>query len=185
MVSDSRAHSVDVGDFWAVPQSPSEAEFWQSFKTLGWEPETLVALSSLIDHSTLFVDVGAWVGPTTLTAAHLGARVVAYEPDPVAFQSLERNVGANVHLAERIQCIRAGVGNYSGEAILSSVSLGGSGSSLVANGTDGETRTIRILDARELLADLTNGRTVLKIDVEGAEYQSLACAAPRERACTH
>jgi FkbM family methyltransferase len=39
------------------------------------------------------VDIGAGIGEFTLWCTDAGARVVAFEPDPVAFACLERNVG--------------------------------------------------------------------------------------------
>ncbi len=39
----------------------------------------------------IVVDIGAGIGEFTLWCAEAGARVVAFEPDPLAFACLERN----------------------------------------------------------------------------------------------
>lgn len=44
--------------------------------------------------SDVVVDIGAGIGEFTLWCADAGARVVAFEPDPLAFACLERNVAA-------------------------------------------------------------------------------------------
>jgi len=42
-----------------------------------------------------YLDIGAWIGPTVLYAANFYPSVIAIEPDPVAFERLEKNVNAN------------------------------------------------------------------------------------------
>src|SRR6185436_7919719 len=49
-----------------------------------------------------FVDIGAWMGPTTLFAASKGSECWSFEPDPVAFARLQANVDANNGLRDRI-----------------------------------------------------------------------------------
>lgn len=71
--------------------STSRWDFWKLWSTEAWEPE-LHQLIPVTRDRALFVDVGAWVGPITLWAAHRGYRVLAIEPDPVAYASLARNV---------------------------------------------------------------------------------------------
>lgn len=43
----------------------------------------------------IVVDVGAGIGEFTLWCADAGARVIAFEPDPLAFACLEKNVAAS------------------------------------------------------------------------------------------
>jgi len=38
------------------------------------------------------VDIGAWIGPVTLWALELEAKVIAIEPDPVALEELKKQV---------------------------------------------------------------------------------------------
>src|SRR5947208_17197036 len=60
-----------------------------------WEPETLQVVERFVKPGTTLVDIGAWLGPVSLWATHLGGRAVAVEPDPVAVEYLRRIVDAN------------------------------------------------------------------------------------------
>jgi FkbM family methyltransferase len=78
-------------------------EFWGVIDAQGWEPRTFRVLRTVLSGSRgrVYVDVGAWIGPTVLFAAQLASAVYAFEPDPVAFSSLAANVAANPQLAAR------------------------------------------------------------------------------------
>jgi FkbM family methyltransferase len=43
----------------------------------------------------LFIDIGAWIGWTTLAAAAHGATVMAFEPDPASRAQLKSNIAAD------------------------------------------------------------------------------------------
>ena len=43
----------------------------------------------------IYLDIGAWIGPTTLYAANFYTKVVALEPDPVALEILKKNIFVN------------------------------------------------------------------------------------------
>ncbi len=75
-------------------------EFWTSI--LDWEPATFEAFHKLITPDTTVIDIGAWIGPTVLFAAHLAKRVIAVECDPHAMFELSQNVLQNPHLSPRI-----------------------------------------------------------------------------------
>lgn len=89
------------------PEVAHAVRFWHDFGTGFWEPKTGERIAHLLKAGVvaaemnpridppLFFDIGAWLGPYTLLAADLGARVVAVEPDPEARKQLEANVNAN------------------------------------------------------------------------------------------
>jgi FkbM family methyltransferase len=88
------------------PEVGHAAGFWYDFASGAWEPKALKRVAQLLDAGCveayrdgrappLFFDIGAWVGPYTLMAANLGARVIALEPDPEARRQLEANIAAN------------------------------------------------------------------------------------------
>lgn len=56
--------------------------------------------STALSPGDLFVDIGANVGCYTLWALDLGAQVVAFEPDRLARERLERNLDLNGYAAE-------------------------------------------------------------------------------------
>lgn len=89
------------------PEVEHAARFWYDFASGAWEPKSLARVAHLLTQAVLaaelnpridpplFFDIGAWLGPYTLMAADLGARVVALEPDPAARDQLTGNCIAN------------------------------------------------------------------------------------------
>ena len=43
----------------------------------------------------IYIDIGAWIGPTVLYSANIYKKVIAIEPDPIALERLRRNINAN------------------------------------------------------------------------------------------
>lgn len=67
--------------------------FWNAWADGSWEPKTNEVIQRCCNGGT-FVDIGAWVGPTSLWAIAAGySRVIAIEPDPLAFEMLTTNTG--------------------------------------------------------------------------------------------
>lgn len=64
-----------------------------------WEPDTHDILRTYLSPGDLFIDIGAWIGPVTRWALDLGATVHAYEPDPIAYQALLRNINGGTCFA--------------------------------------------------------------------------------------
>ena len=128
------------------------------------------------------IDIGAWIGPTTLYVAHFARCVHAIEPDPAAGAELATNIAANPRLAGRVQthacCIApaAGpIGLYAGGMSFSEESrFGDSMSGLVpAEGTADQPRqVVEGIRLEDLLARPDVARpSLIKMDVEGGEYQ--------------
>ncbi len=92
-----RGHVLHIAD--------DKPTFWERACNGAWEPETLDALEHLIRPHDAVLDIGAWVGPTALYSASLGARVLAVEADPRAQALLAVNIAANVDLASRITVV--------------------------------------------------------------------------------
>jgi FkbM family methyltransferase len=63
-------------------------EFWDLWATDRWEVATHNVLREVLTPGDIFLDIGAWIGPVTIWAHQLGARVIAVEPDPVAYEEL-------------------------------------------------------------------------------------------------
>lgn len=76
------------------------ARFWKLWGSGGWEPWTRAELERTLRPGDLFVDLGAWIGPVSLWALELGAKVIAIEPDPKALEELHRRVPAEVEIWE-------------------------------------------------------------------------------------
>jgi FkbM family methyltransferase len=61
------------------------------------EPETVKWMEAYVRKGDIFYDVGANVGPYSLIAAHLGARVYAFEPESGNYGRLLQNIDANTN----------------------------------------------------------------------------------------
>lgn len=157
-------------------------QFWEKFAQGIWEPVTVGVIETLLAPGSTHIDVGAWVGPTVLLAATKAKRVLAFEPDPVAYAELEKNVALNPDLASRVELRHEALLDREGEMRMASNSehLGDSGASLIHRDVScRETVRVHTRDARQLtnepafaLCDL------IKVDIEGAEYTVAARLAP-------
>lgn len=86
-------------------------EFWDTASSGEWEKTTFRVLREALTAGALasknvYWDIGGWVGPTTLFAAHYVKRVLTLEPDPRAFEELYANAALNPGLASRIELFR-------------------------------------------------------------------------------
>lgn len=156
-----------------------EGDFWARVDGGTWEPGVIRALGTLARPGAAFVDLGAWVGALSLYAAARGARVLALEPDPVAFADLVRNVAANPDLAGRITILPKAVARQAGQVRLgarrrpgdsmSSILFAGGAESWLADALTPEA-LLRLVGPRDGL--------ILKLDIEGGEYDLLPALAP-------
>jgi FkbM family methyltransferase len=148
--------------------------------TSGFEEGTIGYFDRVLPHCERMIDFGAYIGFTTLHAASHGVEVYAFEPNPVSHELLTRNVAANAVLAPRIHLFRHGIGARDAEATLYAKALADSGASLYQSIERGSVvqgapaAKIRLRGANTVLRELdVDRRTLLKIDIEGAEYQVL------------
>jgi FkbM family methyltransferase len=111
-------------------------------------------------------DIGANIGVFALRCARAGAaRVTAYEPGPWAAEVLRMNAG----LASGMEAVEAAVVGESGPGTATfnvSVESLGSTNSLVSRPRRARSITVPTV----AFADAVRGATVVKVDVEGAEY---------------
>jgi FkbM family methyltransferase len=153
----------------AFLRTDQEGGFWELFAAGKWEQGNIALIVSLLGPGSTFVDVGAWIGPLSLIAAKRGARVVAFEPDPVAVELFRSNLALNPDIEPRVTLVTKALGTRNRSSSLSSTQLGNSMSSLVHKGPDQV--TVDMIDAKELATEPDlNSADVLKIDIEGAEF---------------
>lgn len=124
----------------------------------------------VLNDSDLFLDVGANVGVYSMLAAATGASVLAIEPVPAAFGSLQKNIDLNA-LQKKIEarCIAAGATN--GELLMTSNQ--DTMNHVLAKGqSDRSAISIPVVK----LDDVAGLRcpVLMKIDVEGFEQEVLA-----------
>jgi FkbM family methyltransferase len=153
--------------------------------TSGFEEGTLRYFDLVLPHCERMIDFGAYIGFTALHAASRGVEVFAFEPNPVSHDLLVRNVAANPTLAPRMHLFRHGIGATEQDAILYAKAHADSGASLhqvIERGSlikASPAATIHLREAAAVLREIgINRRTLLKIDIEGAEYRVLPAIAP-------
>ncbi len=136
-----------------------------------WEPTVIDFVQKALRPGDVFFDVGAWIGPYTLIASSLvspGGRVYSFEPDPVSYARLEKNLTSNG--ASNVSVFPYAVADKRGYMKLES-DYSGSPKGIVVQGDEGvEVETIGLTD---FCIENDIFPTVLKIDVEGAESMVL------------
>lgn len=159
---------------------PLPHPFWSRVSDGSWEPETFKVLEYFLRPDWRFVDVGAWVGATSLFAAKKCGAVEAYECDPVALHRLKNNISANPDTKGKIRLHEHAIGDADGFLRLYSRALGNSETSIYnrherkGSVVDcGETVLTGVRDARTVFREQGYAgcdRTLVKIDMEGAEF---------------
>jgi FkbM family methyltransferase len=152
--------------------------FWTKVETGRWEPATLAFIDAEVDEATTFLDCGAWVGPTSLYAAFCAGRVVAIEADAAAIEQLRRNLAANPALAANIEVIPRALTPLPGLLTMGASRKPGSSMSSVLLGGAEWRWQVEAITPGELAVRLADGRLVVKIDLEGAEYDLLPHLGP-------
>lgn len=157
---------------------PYHSKFWRKCTAGRWEPETFTVLGDHLSPDRDYLDIGAWIGPTVLYGARRARHVWCFEPDPVAFRHLAWNIELNgltnvsafpVALSDGFGLARmASFGGEAGDSMTSLLNAGGAGAT--------EVLTIG-WDRFEAAADLS-GVSLVKIDIEGAEFDVLPTLIP-------
>jgi FkbM family methyltransferase len=146
--------------------------YWKLYDSGLWEPETKALIQSVLKPGDLFVDIGAWIGPTVLWALEAGADVIAIEPDPVALEGLYEIIGTN----PKVEIWPGAVTVYSGGITLAvNPKEGGAlGDSMSRIGFEG------IFVPSWTLSQILGDRVpqLVKIDVEGYEIELLPAIMP-------
>jgi FkbM family methyltransferase len=158
--------------------------FWDRAAAGAWEPELLAVLEAQVSPGAVFLDIGAWVGPTALFAALLGAEVVAVEADPAAADRLAANLAANPGLAPHVRVLRRAASARPGRIRLGAARKPGDSMSSVlhaAREASWEAEAATPADLFAAAQEAGPGPLVVKIDIEGGEYDllpALAAALP-------
>jgi FkbM family methyltransferase len=135
----------------------------------------------LLAPGDVFVDGGANVGLFTLVAAdRVGpeGKVIAFEPGRAVRLRLIENVALNRLL--QIEVIPAALSSAAGEAAFRVFDIGGAGLNHLApsDGEDGKLETVALTTLDAALTRHDRARLALiKLDLEGAEYEALRGAA--------
>lgn len=161
-----RGHTVR-----AALKTKLDRAFWTRWLANGWEQETFAFVENNVQDGTVFVDIGAWIGPISLYAAALGARVISLEPDPVAYSRLTENVQANSGLPGSIELIHTAFGAHPGKLRIfgNRKGFGTSGSSSI--GLSHRWITVPVTTPNDLIKKAGSpANAVIKVDIEAHEY---------------
>jgi FkbM family methyltransferase len=140
-----------------------------------YDPGAVARLRTLVQSGDVIWNVGANVGVYVLQLAQLvgpTGRVVAFEPNPVAADLIEKNVNFN-DFGNRVTVVRAAVGREPGEMDFFSVGADPMGRPGQANPLLPNAAPIRVPVTTLDLA-LTHGRPAgIVMDIEGWEIAAL------------
>lgn len=142
--------------------------FWREFSD-EWEPQTLKFFKKNLIKGTGFLDIGAWIGPTSMIATSLGAKnVKIIEPNPLNFLNL---IGLQLqnNLLNDWFLVNACISEKAGSNVIGPISRIASSSSAshIRNNGDNGAKVISMK-----LADLIQDGddfSLIKIDIEGSE----------------
>ena len=75
--------------------------FWENYSN--WEPDTYKVFKELLRSDSVFVDIGAYIGPTMIFAAALGVKKIhAVEPNLTSFLQAQQNCEMNEVLSSKV-----------------------------------------------------------------------------------
>ena len=142
--------------------------FWEKFNE-NWEPQTLNFFKRNLVKGRDYLDIGAWVGPTSLIATALGAgKVKIIEPNPMNFfhllaAQMNNNLFSNWFLINA--CVS---GNFGTEFIgpLKGIINSSSATNIIDQKQNGA--KVMSLKLSDLVLD-EDDFSLIKIDIEGAE----------------
>lgn len=170
--------AVRVGSV-AFRVADDEGAFWAEVEAGRWEPGALRFVAGFLGPGALTIDLGAWVGPFSLYAAALGARVIAVEPDPAALRDLRANLAVNPELAALITVVPRAVAPAPGPVRLGARRKPGDSMSSTLLAGSADSWTAEAVTPAELarLAGVPR-RLLVKLDIEGGEYGVLPELGP-------
>jgi FkbM family methyltransferase len=132
------------------------------------------------------IDCGANVGVISRLFAERGATVYAFEPDPYAFERLEKNVGHFPNVRMFNQAVGASDGKvelYRHEAFDTDPELRSQSSSIFADKrliAPGSAIEVEMIDLCTFIEKLDRRVAILKMDIEGAEVPVIESLMKRQ-----
>jgi hypothetical protein len=80
--------------FFFINNNSSDLQFWKEIY-LSWNYETFFIFDKLLDINKIFIDIGAWIGATTIYASRKSKHVYALESDIKYIDTLKHNCKNN------------------------------------------------------------------------------------------
>lgn len=136
-----------------------------------WEESTYQTIIPHLNKEKTFLDIGAWQGPISMVAQNYSKQCICFEPDPIAFANLSKNVELNNF--ENVIVVNKAVSAEPSLKIGHPTELGGGGSSYLTNNLVVECNTISISEILETYKLNQDNISIVKIDIEGYECELL------------
>ena len=165
-------NTVDIDIFGHAVQCPDLPEyqkFYRKLKAGAWEPHTFAALRDNLDKTTVYIDIGGWIGVTAFWASRLAKRVVVVEPDPKC-----REILAGLAPAYPNVTIVEGALSPHSTVRLNAVSGFGSSEATALGIGDGASLMVPGVSISDLMRHVGADPVFVKIDIEGYEYRIAA-----------
>lgn len=124
------------------------------------------------------VDIGANIGLHSILMAKCGFRVRSYEPDPLHYEVLTRNLRANA--CATVETFNSAVSKTAGEMEFVRVLGNTTGSHLAGSKENPYGDLERFPVKVEAIASLIEWADLLKIDAEGHEWEILSVTTPSQ-----
>ncbi|MCD7035417.1 FkbM family methyltransferase [Metabacillus sp. GX 13764] len=158
-----------------VEASAISSWFWGLIGQNEWEADTFEVFDRYLKPDKTYLDIGAWIGPTVLYGANRAKRVMALEPDPVAYAELCSNLQLNPELNEKVISVNAALSGTAGEIKLYKRGhFGDSTSSLLPSFSEDHYTSVRALPIEELVKECKAEEVnFIKMDIEGGEFQQI------------
>jgi FkbM family methyltransferase len=150
----------------ALPDLPEYEKFYRNLEAEKWEPNTFRTLREYLDEATVFIDIGGWIGVTTLWASRFAKRVIVVEPDPRCAQILSALCAGRSDITVLEQA-------FSDEpsVILHAIDGFGSSETTPLDIAGGEQRIVPGVSAGAIVSHAGREKIFVKIDIEGYEYR--------------
>ena len=164
-----------------------DRKFWRTLASGEWEHHTFRILDSLLQPDSLYLDFGAWIGPTVLYAARQCRHVFCLEPDAEAYERLLSNLRLN--RIENVSTFHGAMHTHDGSVTLHNPRIFGNSETRVQRASAGDSTTVLAMDISRFI-ECWNIRQIdlIKIDVEGAEFdlmQSIIDLLPSMKPCIY
>ena len=139
------------------------------------QTEQLISIENL-DSNSIVIDIGANHGEVERVLSNIGCKIYAFEPHPLFFSMLEDNYGNNPNIVLSDSAVWKSDEDRNFYFKRSASALNG-GATLMAEKTNITDLNLHVkvqcIDISRLVHSIDGDIDVLKMDVEGAEYEIL------------
>jgi len=140
--------------------------FWSKI----YEKNTYRIFDKFLDPDHSCIDIGAFIGSTVLYCAKIAKKVYAFEPDPIAFAELKKNVSLNPNIKEKIQINQKCINDRLGKVRFGNISKGGDSTSSLKFADSNTSWIVDGITFETFVKDNNiNDCNFIKMDIEGGE----------------